>query len=218
VNEHFSPFFFEQNHTINMGHDKEYPGVGSFRDFCKEVADGIVKNNTYYPGSKEEILAILDAATKVNAWFASRDIKAWQRGHGDVSVKGFEFHAGKSKFIVMPVTKGPAKKGVAQTSIEAYKKLEGSKVALVAARAAIALTKKHGCVSDNLVAQEAGLPAARVSARRGDTLENPWGINVDGKTYYFKPFGKGKCLVTGNTVQMWAMLPAEATQLQIFGG
>jgi hypothetical protein len=212
------PFFLNKSNSINMGHDKEFPGVGSFRDFCRQVAEGIVKNNTYYPGSKEEILAILDAATKVNTWFASRGIKAWQRGQGDVSVKGFEFHAGKSKFVVMPVSKTPAKKGVALTSIDAYHAIDTRKQAGVVAKAAIELTKERGRITDRMVSAYTGLECARVSARRIDSLEPVQGYILDGKAYYFKQMGKAPCPTTGNTVQWWAMLPAEPEQLQIFGG
>ena len=216
--ERFRPFFFEQTTLYNMTHDIEFPGVGSFRDFCKEVADGIVKNNTYYPSSKEEILAILDKAAKANPWFASKGIKAWQRGQGDVSVKGFEFHTGKSKFVVMPVSKMPAKKGIAQTSIDAYHAVDTRKQAGVVAKAAIELTKERGRITDRMVSAYTGLECARVSARRIDSLEPVQGYIMDGKAYYFKPMGEDPCPTTGKRVQWWAMLPAEPEQMQLFGG
>lgn len=200
-----------------MGQEKEYPGLNSFRDFCLQVADGIVKNNTYYPGSKEEILCILDASTKANAWFASKGIKAWQRGQGDVSVKGFEFHAGKSKFVVMPVSRMPLKKGVAITSIDAYHAIDTRKQAGQVAKAAIELTKERGKITDRMVSAYTGLECARVSARRIDSLEPVQGYILEGKKYYFKPMGECPCPTTGKRVQWWAMLPAEPEQMQLFG-
>jgi len=202
-----------------MENTAEYPALTSFRDFCRNVAKGMRKTvNTVNVTSDREMLALMDAATKMPAWFQSNyGIRAGFGGaSSDVLKKGFTFKAADCTFSVLPATKAPQKKNVAITSIMAYKQLDDSEVALKIARTAIELTIQHGEVSDNLVARKSGEGANRVSARRNDTLQNPHGITVDGKAYFFKWTGIGKCLVTGFTVKKWAMLPTEPIQIKMF--
>jgi hypothetical protein len=199
-----------------MGQDTEYPALTSFRDFCRNVANGMSKTvNTVNVTSDREMLAVMDAATKMPAWFQSNHgIRAGFGGaSSDVLKKGFTFKAADCTFNVIPATKTPQTKGVAQTSIEAYHTIDTRKQAGQVAKAAIELTRQHGRVNDRLVANYTGLDCARISARRIDSLEPVHGYILDGKAYYFKQMGVDVCPTTNKRVQWWAMVPAKAEQM-----
>jgi hypothetical protein len=206
-----------------MGQDTEYPALTSFREFCRNVSKGMRKtSNTVNVTSDREMLAVMDAATKMPAWFQSNyGIHAGFGGaSSDVLKKGFTFKAADCTFNVLPATKTPQTKGVAQTSIEAYHTIDTRKQAGQVAKAAIELTRQHGKITDRMVSQYTGLECARVSARRIDSLEPKHGFPIahilDGVTYYFKHMGVDVCPTTNKRVQWWAMVPAEPLQTKMF--
>jgi len=202
-----------------MGQDTEYPALTSFREFCRNVAKGMRKtSNTVNVTSDREMLAVMDAATKMPAWFQSNfEIRAGFGGaSSDVLKKGFTFKAANCTFNVLPATNTPQTRGVAQTSIEAYHTIDTRKQAGQVAKAAIELTRQHGKITDRMVSQYTGLECARVSARRIDSLEPVQGYVLDGKAYYFKQMGEDPCPTTNKRVQWWAMLPTEPLQIKMF--
>lgn len=174
--------------------------------------------HTYQTADKDEIRALLDSATLLPKWFGQKGIKASFGASKDVYKYGFTFKAADCSFSVLPSASKPTKKGVAQTSIDAYHQIDTRKQAGVVALAAIEITRIHGKITDRMVSQKTGLECARVSARRIDSLEPVQGYVLDGKAYYFKAMGEDTCPTTGKRVQWWAMVPNEAEQLQIFGG
>lgn len=199
-----------------MENTDKYPGLASFRQFCKDVAKGLRKtSHTVHTTCAREVMDIMDAATKMPAWFKTHHgiTASFGGGSSDVVRKGFTFRAADNVFTVLPPSTKPQKKGVAQTSIEAYHQIDTRKQAGKVAMAAIELTRKHGRVNDRMVANYTDLECARVSARRIDSLEPVQGYVLDGKAYYFKQMGVDVCPTTEKRVQWWAMLPAEAEQM-----
>jgi|LakMenEpi03Aug12_release.lakeMendotaPanAssembly.Ray.scaffolds.fasta_scaffold26552_10 hypothetical protein len=200
-----------------MENTAEYPGVTSFREWYLNVSNGMRNiKHTYTTSEKEEIKALLDKATLLPKWFGQRGIKASFGASKDVYKYGFTFKAADCTFNVLPATKTPQTKGVAQTSIEAYHTIDTRKQAGQVAKAAIELTRQHGRVNDRLVANYTGLDCARISARRIDSLEPVRGYILDGKAYYFKQMGVDVCPTTNKRVQWWAMLPTEPLQTKMF--
>lgn len=187
----------------------------TFRLFCTSVSRGESPTETHCTAeSPKEVLELLDMATKATRWLAEKGVESRASGKGNIQENGFSFRAGSHTFTVLPPSKSkPVKKGVADTSVEKYYTLDTRGQTMKVAIAAAAFTKSHGFTTDNQVAQQVGIPAARVSARRAE-IERISGVVIAGVPHYFETAGRVKCPVTGNSVNGWMVV--EAGQAKLF--
>lgn len=187
------------------------PNIATARKFSIDVAAG---KNPEVTECTAVIIAefwmLYDLFNKSIRWFNTKGIRATVRGEGNIRVNGFTLVAGKYRFKVNPP--GAKPKGVTDTSIAAYQALDKNKQAAQVAAAVIALHVTHPLVTDNLVAREMNIPAARVSARRNEISE-AGKIFVDGSEYIFIGEQKTKCPITGNTVNGWMLRKVDAATL-----
>ncbi len=178
------------------------------------------------PESKDEFWAAHAQIAKSQEYARKEyGIPSRLTGSGDILKNGFDVLVGTRNehrlMILAPSTKPVyKKKGVSDTSLEAYASLDkATQIASVCA-IVVKLHARFPYVSDTLVAREAGLPEGRISARRGN-VETAGGVLVDGTMYRLEYSTKKEpCPVTGNRVQMWRLvtdqLPSVAVQTSLF--
>lgn len=182
--------------------------LDTFRQWCQSVVKGeTTPIESVTAVDFQDLMAVYNAAGKAQPWFQRQGIKSLISGNGNILENGFSISANGRKFTVYPAKKAgkPTKKGVAQSSRDAYAKVPPTQ-RLEVARAVIALHGQYEFVSDNLVSREVKhIPSNRVSARRNEIEEKGW-IEVDGVLYVFTTSYKHiKCPVTGSSVNGWAL-------------
>ena len=133
------------------------------------------------------------------------------RGVGNIRETGFEMLVNGGAFKINP----PAtqKKGVAETSREAYHSLNLAESIELVAKAAIELGKTMTSYSDRELAQFMGIDPGTVSARRND-IEKAGAVVIDKVPYKLQPMGRKKN-PSGKTANAWRMV-AEAKQAELF--
>jgi hypothetical protein len=184
--------------------------ISTFRNWCQAIANGEQQQNAECTSiAPAEFWMLHTKAGEAMVWLMRKNIQAKLAGQGNIRENGFQLRAGGSTFTIMPPS-AQGKKGVSDTSREAYASLDKAGQALQVAEAVVKLHAIHPFVSDSLVARETGLPSARVSARRNE-IEAMGAILVDGSIYHFKEADKKiTCPVTGSTVNGWQLvLPSQ---------
>ena len=180
--------------------------ISTFRNWCKAISNGEQQPNAECTSiAPAEFWMLHTKAGEAMVWLMGKQIHTKISGQGNIRENGFSIKAGGSAFTILPPA-AQGKKGVSDTSREAYASLDKAGQALQVAEAVVSLHTIHPFVSDSLVAQETGLPSARVSARRNE-IEAMGAIMVNGSLYHFKQAEKKiTCPVTGSTVNGWQLV------------
>ena len=132
-------------------------------------------------------------------------------GTGNIRVNGFQVNLnGGVLYIKPPATQ---KKGVAETSREAYHSLDVAASVELVAKAAIELGKDTTAFTDVELAKHMGMQPAIISARRND-IEKAGAIMVGGTPYKLQSMGRKKN-PSGKTANAWRLV-AEAKQAELF--
>ena len=132
-------------------------------------------------------------------------------GTGNIRVNGFQVNLnGGVLYINPPATQ---KKGVAETSREAYHSLDVAASVELVAKAAIELAKNTSAFTDVELAKHMGMQPAIISARRND-IEKAGVVVIDKVPYKLQPMGRKKN-PSGKTANAWRLV-AEAKQAELF--
>ena len=153
-----------------------------------------------------EMLELQSAGSKAMECAGAR-----MRGNGDITKNGFEVLLNGGMFKINPPS--TQKKGVADTSIQAYHSLDVAASVELVAKAAIELGKTMTSYSDRELARFMGIDPGTVSARRND-IEKAGVVVIDGTPYKLQPMGRKKN-PSGKTANAWRMV-AEAKQAELF--
>jgi len=123
-------------------------------------------------------------------------------GIGNIRENGFEVRLNGGVFrINPPATK---KKGVAETSREAYHSLDISASVETVAKAAIALAKDKPSFTDVELASHMNMQPAIISARRND-IEKAGVVIIDKTPYKLQAMGR-KANPSGKTANAWRLV------------
>lgn len=166
-------------------------------------------------GHNAQIVAV-DAAeffslyTTVSETAKSR-LNVKMRGVGNIRENGFEMLVNGGAFKINPPA--PQKKGVAETSIQAYHSLDVAASVELVAKAAIELAKNTSAFTDVELAKHMNMQPAIISARRND-IEKAGAIMVGGTPYKLQSMGRKKN-PSGKTANAWRLV-AEAKQAELF--
>ncbi len=133
------------------------------------------------------------------------------RGMGNIRESGFELMLNGGAFKINPPT--PQKKGVADTSREAYHSLDVAASVELVAKAAIELAKNTSAFTDVELAKHMGMQPAIISARRND-IEKAGVVVIDKVPYRCQSMGRKKN-PSGKTANAWRLV-AEAKQAELF--
>ena len=153
-----------------------------------------------------EMLELQSAGSKAMECAGAR-----MRGNGDITKNGFEVLLNGGMFKINPPS--TQKKGVAETSIQAYHSLDVAASVELVAKAAIELAKSTSAFTDVELAKHMGMQPAIISARRND-IEKAGAIMVGGTPYKLQPMGRKKN-PSGKTANAWRLV-AEAKQAELF--
>ena len=153
-----------------------------------------------------EMLELQSAGSKAMECAGAR-----MRGNGDITKNGFEVLLNGGMFKINPPS--TQKKGVAETSIQAYHSLDVAASVELVAKAAIELAKNTSAFTDVELAKHMGMQPAIISARRND-IEKAGAIMVGGTPYKLQPMGRKKN-PSGKTANAWRLV-AEAKQAELF--
>jgi len=145
-----------------------------------------------------EFFALLTAAEKAQRV----NIAVKIRGVGNIRQNGFEVRLNGGSFkINPPATK---KKGVAETSREAYHSLDISASVEAVAKAAISLAKDKPSFTDVELASHMNMQPAIISARRND-IEKAGVVIIDKTPYKLQAMGR-KANPSGKTANAWRLV------------
>lgn len=133
------------------------------------------------------------------------------RGVGNIRETGFEMLVNGGAFKINPPS--TQKKGVAETSREAYHSLDVAASVELVAKAAIELAKNTSAFTDVELAKYMGMQPAIISARRND-IEKAGVVVIDKVPYRLQPMGRKKN-PSGKTANAWRLV-AEAKQATLF--
>ncbi len=134
-----------------------------------------------------------------------------RHGVGNILENGFEVRLNGGAFKIHPPT--TQKKGVAETSREAYHSLNLAESIALVAKAAIELGKTMTSFSDRELAKHMGIDPGTVSARRND-IEKAGVVVIDKVPYRLQPMGRKKN-PSGKSANAWRLV-AEAKQAELF--
>lgn len=174
--------------------------VVKLREFYRAVISGEKPDCvSVYADSLQELLTLFDKAL-----VAQQHLGAGAKvgGTNPFNKHGFYLSVAGSRFTVLPNTM--KKKGVAQTSRQAYHELNVGEATIKMAEVALAVQEKVGYCTDLLVAQEMSVSDGRVSARRND-IEKIGCVTVGGESYSLVWGDKVKNRSTGKTVRSWTL-------------
>lgn len=131
------------------------------------------------------------------------------RGVGNIRQNGFEVRLNSGAFKINPPS--DQKKGVAETSREAYHSLDISASVEAVAKAAIELAKTTPIFTDVELAGYMNMQPAIISARRND-IEKSGVVSIDGVGYRIEHAGR-KRNPSGKTANTWVLVAVKKTDL-----
>ena len=153
-----------------------------------------------------EMLELQSAGSKAMECAGAR-----MRGNGDITKNGFEVLLNGGTFKINPPS--TQKKGVAETSREAYHSLNLAESVELVAKAAIELAKSTSAFTDVELAKYMGMQPAIISARRNN-IEKAGVVVIDKVPYKLQSMGRKKN-PSGKTANAWRLV-AEAKQAELF--
>lgn len=183
------------------------PNIQTMREWYAQAIKTSGHNASITAVNGAEFFALLTAAEKAQR----ANIAVKIRGVGNIRQNGFEVRLNGGSFTVNPPS--DQKKGVAETSREAYHSLDISASVEAVAKAAIALAKDKTSFTDVELASHMNMQPAIISARRND-IEKAGVVIIDKTPYKLQAMGR-KANPSGKTANAWRLV-AEAKQAQLF--
>ena len=187
----------------------EFPGITSMREWMMTVSDGGKYTLNYHPSCLAEVLQMSEKSLKIPKYLGSNGIKCSGHWVGNIVKNGFTIKANGCEFKCYPL--GLQKKGVTETSREAYRSLDINAACMEVVSAAL----ESGETYDRALAAKIGRESGYVSARRND-LEKIGRFAFAGKEYAIEYTVKKPCTVTGKRVQWWRVVEVSNGQTSLF--
>lgn len=186
----------------------EFPGITSMREWMMDISQGGKYTLNFHPSCLAEVLQMSEKSLKIPKYLGSNGIKCSGHWVGDISKNGFTVKANGCEFKCYPL--GLQKKGVTETSREAYRSINLDTLQREVVRAAL----ECGETYDRALAEKIGKGPGDVSARRNELELADFEYN--GKMYRVEYHVQKPSKHTNRRVQWWRIVEVSNGQTSLF--